>query len=188
MRLLIIGLFLIPIAYSQTIAVSINMSGSGSEQIVSAETGTLNSNATGTVNPFGTAAVTLSVTSNEGQGTATGTYSFSIPGSGSFNLSFSQPYNGSFNVETSGPIKVVVPESSAVPRARSMLRITALRTQSSGTFTLTGTGTLSGVTPVSGTPLELYDATSAKPSGTDSIARHGPLGCRFPQDLLCQFD
>ncbi len=179
MRLLIIALCLIPIAYSQTIAVSINMSGSGSEQIVSAETGTLNSNATGTVNPFGTAAVTLSVTSNEAQGTATGTYSFSIPGSGSFNLSFSQPYNGSFNVETSGPISGGTGIFSSATGTLNVTYNGVLRTLSSGTFTLTGTGTLSGVMSVSGTPLDLYDATSAKPSGTDSIATHGPLAVSF---------
>jgi len=183
MRLMIFALCLIPVADAQTIAVSIDLRGDASS-IQTGPTLTLNGNGTGTVAPFGTAAVTASASWNQDQESVTGTYSFSLPGSGSFNVNFSQPYDGALTIETSGPISGGTGIFSAAAGTLDVTYNTAILTDSSGTFTgtftLTASGTLSGVTPVSAVPpVDLYDATSATPGGTDSIATYGPLAVSF---------
>lgn len=176
MRLIIIGLSFIPLAFTQTTALSVNMSGTitVTAQNQAQETENLSGTGAGTITPFGAASVGVSSVANAISGNITGTLTFTFPG-GSFAMNFSAvPNSASATTTISGPLSGF---TGSVSGATGNLTLSIQSQEVTGVgasspFTMTGTGALSGV-PV--TPVPTVSSVQDDAGGTSFLSPGMPV-------------
>jgi hypothetical protein len=180
---ILIGLLLFPTAYSQTVAISVNASGTGTavdDDRQPPSTLTVTASGTGTLSPFGSATFVLSaLVLGDTTGTVKGTVSFTVGASGSLNGTFSAEADNEIPppvipVTVSGGTGIF---SNASGTLNLQIKLTITGTTGTGLdvtyselFSLTGTGTLSGVSAPGSTPFAVPNAPLGPgPAGDPSL-------------------
>ena len=172
-------LLFVPAAFSQTTSVTANMNGTASVTLNTVnQTGTVSASGSGSLTPFGASSVSLAASLKSNPGTLAGSATFSIPLFGSYTVNFSVPYSGATTVNIAATVAsgtgIFANSSGTASLVYIYTKTTSTATGSSGTFTLSGTVTLSGISPLTNTPAF---AVPQPPNGTGPEGDPAILNC-----------